>query len=141
MLVMLVLGVAQHQPADEPKRPSKGDDVVLRGCLTGTALESSDFATADRDGRLYNFVTYRLTGEKKLLEAIRKEHSGHLDIVHGVLKTDPPTTTVRRKQLGKTGISIGIGASQGMRPEPPPPMPVVEVKELEHTEIVCNQRR
>lgn len=141
MLVLLSTAVLLQDPAHEPKAPKRGDTVTVRGCLDGGVLESADTSTSDRSGNLHNAVVYRLTGDKKLLQQIKKEHAGHLDTLVGVLKTDPPTSTGRTTRIGKTRIHIGVGASRGMGNEPPPPMPVLEVKELQHSEVSCGMRR
>lgn len=141
LLLLLAASIGLQEPVPEPKPPKRGDTVTIKGCLDGGVLESTESSTADRGGNLHNAVVYRLTGDKDLLRRIKKEHAGHLDVLTGVLKTDPPTTTVRGTRIGKTRIFIGAGASRGMGPEPPPPMPVLEVKELEHTEVSCGTRR
>ncbi|HVL68064.1 MAG TPA: hypothetical protein VM364_12445 [Vicinamibacterales bacterium] len=142
VLVMLVLGAAlQHPPKEEPKQPKRGDSVTVRGCLTGSVIESSDSTVRDPGGELHHYVTYRLTGDRKLLEQIRKEHQGHLDVVKGILKSEPPTTTVHSRRIGRTSVYVGVGATSTQRNDPAPAMPVLEVKELEHTEIRCAERR
>lgn len=141
MLVLLGATLVLQDPASEPKAPKRGDTITVKGCLDGGVLESTESSTADRGGNLHNAVVYRLTGNKKLLQQIKKEHAGHLDTLVGVLKTDPPTRSGATTRIGKTRIHIGVGASRGMGPEPPPPMPVLEVKELQHSEISCGMRR
>lgn len=140
LVIATLVGASwQDPPVKEPKEPGRGDTVTVKGCLTGGVLESSDLSTRDRDGNLHHLITFRLTGDKKTLEQIRKEHSGHRDIVVGELESDLPSVAPRGKRIGKTNITIGIGASQGMGRQAPPPMPVLKVKTFEHTEQRCRQ--
>ena len=142
LLIATLLGAMPQDPAadqkerQEAKEPKRGDNVTVVGCLTGSVLESSQTAGPGSDSR-FEPTTFRLTGDKKTMEQIRKEHSGHLDRIIGVLKTDLPRNVTRGKRIGNTNVTVGIGASRGMQPEPPPPMPVIEVKGFEHTERRC----
>jgi len=141
MLIALLLLVLVLPPAPQEKEgnkpPRRGDIVVAKGCLRGSMLENADLGTAVGGSRI-GLVTYRLTGDKKTMESIRKEHDGHSDVITGELKTDLPTSTdIHGKKVGNTRITIGVGASRGMGPEPPPPMPVLRVKSVEHTAISC----
>ncbi len=138
-LLLFVLGLPQApQEKEVNKPPRRGDIVVAKGCLKGSMLENADLGTAVGGSRALDLVTYRLTGDKKTMESIRKEHDGHSDVITGELKTDLPTSTdIHGKKVGNTRITIGVGASRGMGPEPPPPMPVLRVKSVEHTAISC----
>ena len=143
LIVAALVGASWQDPApdrkegQEAKEPKRGDNVTVRGCLTGSVLDSSQMAVPGSDSRIFQPVTFRLTGDKKTMEQIRKEHSGHLDTIVGVLKTDLPTTMNRGKRIGNTNVTVGIGASRGMQPEPPPPMPVLQVKSIEHSDQRC----
>lgn len=139
-LLILLLSPAWpvEQKKDETGPPKRGDLVIAKGCLTGSALESSDLAGKESPARYYESLTYRLTGEKKTMDEIRKEHAGHSDIVTAELKTDLPTTvSLRGTTIGKTRVVVGMGARPGVAPEPPPPMPVLRVKSFEHTGVTC----
>jgi hypothetical protein len=138
LLLTLVPLIAQDPEKEEAKAPKRGDIVVARGCLRGSALEGADLGRRESPDRFVDLVTYRLTGDKKTMEAIRKEHDGHADVITGELKTDPPTTAgTRGKKIGNSRIIIGIGGSRGMGPERPPPMPVLRVTSFEHTGVNC----
>ena len=142
LLLTLAPVIFQDQEKEKEKEkagpPRRGDIVVARGCLRGSALESADLARRESPDRFVDLITYRLTGDKKTMEAIRKEHDGHADVITGELKTDLPTTTgTRGRQIGKSRITIGIGGSRGMSPERPPPMPVLRVTSFEHTGVNC----
>lgn len=144
-LLVLMLGSAipQQAPGDADrektsKPPKRGDVVVARGCLKGGVLESASVGWPEGVEQFGALATYRLTGDKKTLEAIRKEHDGHADIVTGELRTDLPTSIeTRGKKVGNTRIVVGVGSSRGMMPPPPPPMPVLRVTGLEHTDVPC----
>lgn len=124
---------AQEREEKQNKPPKRGDVVVARGCLKGSVLESAGI-----EDRLTELITYRLTGDKKTMEEIRKEHDHHADIVTGELRTDLPTSTeTRGKKVGNTRIVIGTGPSRPMMPQAPPPMPLLKVTSFEHTGIPC----
>jgi hypothetical protein len=128
----------EDQKKDEKKDgpPKRGDTVVVRGCLRGGVLERAEL-TSPVD-RVADLITYRLTGDKKSLQEIKKEHDGHADIITGELRTDLPTQTeTRGKTIGNTRIVIGAGPSRPMMPEGPPPMPVLKVTSFEHTSVPC----
>lgn len=130
------LGSAQARPVE--KEPQKGDRIIVRGCLSGPVLESTEMSIADRDGMLASGVTFRLTGDKDLLKQMRKEDDGRIVEVTGVLKSDlPRTDTKRGKRIGNTRIVVGVGRPQTMREQGPPHMPVLQVKSYEPRMISC----
>lgn len=140
LLVLALTGPAggQDKDKDDAKPPKRGDKVTVRGCLSGGSLDSTEVTAFDKDEketRHYEFLTFRLTGDKTVLKEIRMEHSGHVDVLHGTLGTDLPKPGSR---IGNSRISIGIG--RGMSPEPPPPLPVLKVRSFEHTGVTCRQR-
>jgi hypothetical protein len=138
LLLAFVAGIQQDPPKDN-KPPKRGDTVVAKGCLRGGVLETADLMGPGGTGTaLVDLVTFRLTGDKKTLQQIKKEHDGHADVITGELRTDLPTATERGgKKIGNTRITVGVGASRGMMPEPPPPMPVLKVTSFEHTTVTC----
>lgn len=137
LLVLALTGPVSGQGAkDEVKPPRRGDKVVVRGCLSGGSLDSTEVKAAGEDekGTAYSdFVTFRLTGDKKVLKKIRMEHSGHADVLHGTLGTDLPKPG--GSAIGNSRIRIGVG--RGMAPEAPPPLPVLKVSSFEHTGVTC----
>ena len=52
-----------------------------KGCLANATIESNDVTGSDKDTRYIEFVTFRLTGDKKMLQEIRKDHVGHADVL------------------------------------------------------------
>ena len=140
LFVALIIppGVIQDKPEAEVKPPQSGDTVVARGCLSGATLDSSEISGRDKkdnETRYTEFVTFRLTGDKKVLQEIRSNHSGHVDLVTGELRSDLAKLGTLGKSVGNSRVTIGVG--RGMSPEPPPPMPVLKVKSLEHTGVTC----
>jgi hypothetical protein len=137
LLLTLVVAI-QQDPPKEHKPPKRGDVVVVKGCLKGGVLETAELTGPGGTGTdLADLVTFRLTGDKKTLQEIKKEHDGHVDVITGELKTDLPTsTTPRGKKVGNTRITVGVGAS-GRYPGPPPAIPVLKVTSFEHGSVTC----
>ena len=129
-------GPDQERPAEKP--PKKGDTVVVRGCLSGPVLQSTDLKIADRANTVESAVAFRLAGDKDLLKQMRKEEDGKIVEVTGVLKSDlPRSDTHRGKKVGNTRIVVGVGRPQTMPEQGPPHMPVLEVKSYEPRAIAC----
>ena len=139
LLLMLLMPAVQQDPPKAPKPPKRGDVVVARGCLRGGMLESVDLSAPGGVDRFTEVITFRLTGDKKAIQALKRDHDGHSDVITGELRTDLPSSTeARGKKIGNTRITIGAGASRGMNAEPmPPPMPVLKVTSVEHTGATC----
>lgn len=132
--------VAQDKPGEQPKQLKRGDTIVVRGCITGGTVESSDAQANDSTGTYTGFVTYRLTGDKKALKQIKQEHDGHVDIVTGILKSDlPADNTARGKRVGNTRITVGVGAQPTHDPNVVQYLPALQVKEVEHTGVNCRR--
>lgn len=136
LLLTFLAGIPQDQPKDT-KPPKRGDVVVAKGCLRGGVLESAEASKPGADSAaLVSPFNFRLTGDKKILQEIKKDHDGHADVLTGELRTDLPAETPGKK-IGNSRISIGVGASRGMMPEPPAPLPVLKVTSFEHTGVIC----
>lgn len=125
----------QEKTTGEIKPPKRGDLVVVKGCVANATIDSSEVAGSEKETRYFEFITFRLTGDKKVLEEIRKEHVGHSDVLHGELRSDLPKPGQAGRIVGNSRVSIGIG--RGMQPEPSPPLPVLEVSSIDHTGITC----
>ena len=124
-----VFGVQEKRDA----LPKRGDTVLVHGCLEGSRIASDNVKVKDGEGSYSEAVTFRLTGDKKLLEQIKSEHDGHKDVLTAVLKSELPRDT--HKQVGSTRIGIGLpqpaGAAQIKA------VPALEVKAIEHTDSTC----
>lgn len=137
-LLVVALLASFAQDKDELKAPRRGDAVTVKACLAGATADSSEITGVDKnekETRYVEFVTLRLTGDKQLLQEIRKDHTGHADVLKGELGTDLPRAGGSGRTLGNSRISIGVG--RGMAPEPAPPLPVLKVRAIEHTGITC----
>ena len=138
LFVALVVpaGMGQEKSESEVKPPKPGDTVVARGCLSGGTLDTSEVTGRDKkdnETRYSEFVTFRLTGDRKVLQEIRRDHSGHADVITGELRSDLTRLGMLGKTVGNSRVTIGVG--RGMSPEPPPPLPVLKVSSIEHTGI------
>lgn len=128
---VLVLAIVVSGPAgtDLPKR---GETVIVTGCVSRGRIESNDMKVKDRDASFDRLVTYRLTGDKKLLESLKKEHEGHIEELTAVLKSELPID--EHKRIGNTNVGIGL---PGRNDPGVPSYPVLEVKSAEHTAKSC----
>jgi hypothetical protein len=137
LLLLAVQMIAQEQEQTKPpKPPGRGDLVEARGCVKAGVLESSELSKQGSEDRYTEFTVFRLTGDKKVLESIRKEHDGHADVITGELRSDlPKSSQTPGKTVGNTRITIGVRPASGM--EPPPPMPVLKATGIEHTGVTC----
>ena len=132
----MLIGTMQDRPVEVI--PKKGDPVAVRGCIKAGAIESSDTELRDSSGKYSGFVTYRISGDKKIVNPIKKEHDGHADVLIGTLKSDlPETNSPKSKRFGNTRVTIGVGQQSRTNPDAPPAMPVLDVKEIEHTGVSC----
>lgn len=143
ILLALALASATALAAQDPEIPvkkgpaKKGDTVVIHGCVSSALLDDMDAKAIDTPTGLGGTaVTYRMTGDKKLLEQLKKEHNGHIETVTGVLKSDPGSTPLG-KQVGKTRITIGAGPTATSPAMQTPYYPVLEVKSFEHSGQTC----
>ena len=135
LFALTLPGSVQERSTGEIKAPKRGDIVVVKGCVANATVDSNEVAGREKESRYFEFVTFRMTGDKKVLDEIRKEHAGHSDVLHGELRSDLPKTGQGGKIVGNSRVSIGVG--RGMQPEPPPPLPVLKVSSIEHTGITC----
>jgi len=118
--------------------PKRGDDVAVKGCIVAGTIESTDTEVRDSTGSYSSFVTYRISGNKKIVNPIKKEHEGHADVLIGTLKSDlPETNSPKSTQIGNTRVVIGAGEQSRTNPMAPHSMPVLDVKEIEHTGVNC----
>ena len=132
---LLAIGAQEKRTDVIPKR---GNDVAVRGCIIGGTIESTDTEVRDSSGSYAGFVTYRISGNKKIVNPIKKEHDGHADVLIGTLKSDlPETNSPKSARIGNTRVVIGAGEQSRTNPMAPPSMPVLDVKEIEHTGVNC----
>jgi hypothetical protein len=142
-IVAFALGMSMgaQKPEDGGIPPSgKGDAVVVRGCVSGSLLKDLRAQKTEPVTGSETAVVYRLAGEKKLLQAIQKEHQGQVLDVSGVLASNPASpSTVRSKNMGKTRVYVGAGAQQTSDPAQPPSYPTLKVSAFEVVRPNCVQ--
>jgi hypothetical protein len=141
--ILVALALAAPVPQEKPaaKLPQKGDTIVVKGCLKGTALESTETGILNAESTLMTALVYRLTGDKEMLKKLRKEHDSEMVEVTGTLKsTLPPANEVYGKTFGKSRITIGVGSPHMGSPasaEANRSVPVLEVKSYEGRAVKC----
>jgi hypothetical protein len=129
-IAVCVAAIAQSGQEPSVKTPHKGDDYVMTACIQGS--------TAEQVG---TGLTFRLTGDKKLLKELAKQHVGHVEDLVGVLKSDLIQPAGRSKTVGKGGkttIFITAGESRSAT-QVYEPLPVMAVTSYEHTSVVCSR--
>jgi hypothetical protein len=141
-LAMLAASAATAQKGSPCSRaPKKGDAVVVKGCLSGQALEATELGSKDATGALSSGVTFRLTGDKALLRQLRDEHDGKIVDVEGVLKSDLPRESVASRKVGRMRITIGTPAQSPNSQEAATrrSLPVLEVTSYNGSTTTCGR--
>ena len=139
--VMIVLA-SGPLTAQERKPPKKGDTVIVRGCLRGSAVESADMMRVDAEGgttreELVPALTYRLQGKKELLKDMKDKHDRKVVEVKGILRSELGGSGIG-KTVGNTRISIGVDPRTGSGPHGnDTAVPVLEALSFEGTTISC----
>ncbi len=139
---VIVLTAAGLLYAQDHKLPKKGDTLVIRGCLRGSAVESAQTMTVDAEGEtkaedLVPSLTYRLQGKKELLKALKDQHDRKVVEVKGILRSELGGSGIGTT-VGRTRITIGVDArtgSGGARNDQA--VPVLEAQSFEGTSISC----
>jgi hypothetical protein len=136
--VLFAGAVQEKAPA---KTPQKGDTIIVKGCLRGSSLESTETSVADSDSSMMTTLVYRLSGSKNLLKQMRQEYDGKLIEATGTLKsTWPPADEISGKTFGNTRVRIGVGTPSMGPPtqsETTRSIPVLEVKSYDGTPTKC----
>jgi hypothetical protein len=142
LAIALAVALAGTFQADRSanRAPKKGDSILVKGCLRGRSLESTETSIVDSDAATLTSFVYRLSGDKSLLKKLREEHEGSVVEVTGVLKsTLPPDGMVGGRTIGKR-VRIGIGSphvGSGVDAEANRSLPVLEVKNYEGVAVKC----
>jgi hypothetical protein len=142
LLITVVSLAAASLTAREKSKASANDMVVARGCVTGGTLTVVSGDDTDTTGPRSSTQTYRISGPKRLVQQLRKEHEGHFEEVTGRVKGEvAPPNVVRRKQVGKVGIVVGAAPGDA-NPNTArvPEMPSIEVETYRHLEDRCPQQ-
>jgi hypothetical protein len=139
--IALGLSGSAAQTPDTGGRPpsAKHDAIVVRGCVSGPLLRELRVQTSHMPaGAPETAVVYRLTGEKKLLQLIRKEHEDQLLDVAGEI-TSNSTSTVRSKEMGKLRVYVGDGRPEVTEQGKPESYPTLRVTSFEVIRPTCKQ--
>ena len=140
LLALVAIGTVPQERAPA-KPPQKGDSIIVKGCLKGRSLESTETGLVDGDSSMMTSLVYRLSGDKALLKKMREAHDGSLVEVTGILKsTLPPAGDMYGTTIGKTRVRIGIGnpnVGSGANAEANRSLPVLEVKNYEGVPVKC----
>ncbi|MGB2716855.1 MAG: hypothetical protein WBC51_21920 [Vicinamibacterales bacterium] len=144
-MILLAAALAFAGAIDQEKTPAKipqkGDTIIVKGCLRGSALESTETGLLDSEARMMTALVYRLTGDKSALKQMRQEYDGHVVEATGILKsTLPPADDIRGKTIGRTRIRIGVASPSVGSPvnsEANRSIPVLEVKSYEGFPVKC----
>lgn len=128
--VALALPVGAVQEGETASRPTrKGDALTVTGCLHGAALEATEVSAPDASALVAAGLTFRLTGDRKLLRELRQEHDRKVVEVRGVLKSELPHAAGQGHNVGGMRITIGAASPGGrLESEPRRVLPVLEVK-------------
>ena len=51
-VILLLCGIALSAQTTTPKPPKKGDTIIVRGCLRGSAVEQADLFLEDTEGEV-----------------------------------------------------------------------------------------
>lgn len=141
LVALAVSFVPAFQENPAAKTPRKGDTVIVKGCLRGNSLESTETGIPGADATMTTALVYRLTGDKTTLKRLRAEHDGRVVEVTGVLKSKLPTAADERGlTIGRTRVRVGVGSPQTGSPaqeEVNRSIPVLEVKGYEGVPVQC----
>jgi hypothetical protein len=125
--------------SDKVRMPKKGDVLVVRGCLRGSAVESAQAMAVDSEGDTHPLdhipaLTYRLQGDKGLLKSLKQKHDRMVVEVKGILRSELTRSGIGT-DVGRTRITIGVDPRSSRGSEQP--VPVLEATSFEGSTISC----
>lgn len=137
-VIALTVGVLHAQ---DRRLPKKGDTVVIRGCLRGSAIESAQTLSVGAEGETtpedsVPALTYRLQGKKDLLKELKDKHDRRVVEVKGILRSELGGSGIGTT-VGRTRITIGVDARTGSGARNDQAVPVLEAQSFEGTTISC----
>ena len=144
LAMLLPVGLsAQEKPAAPPAAPTrKGDRIAIYGCLRGSSLEATDLGGgSDQVSPVTQGLTFRLTGDKKLLKELKEKHEKTVVEVMGVLKSDLQPASMPEAKVGRVRIGIGTPPTGSMAAadEAKRSVPVVEVTSYTGRGTTCGR--
>jgi hypothetical protein len=131
---------ATQTPDVGAKPPSaKNQAVVVQGCVSGPLLRELRVQNSHMPmEKPATAVVYRLTGEKKMLQLIRKEHEDQLLEVSGEI-TSLKTDTVHTKEKGRLKVYATDGRPEVTEQGKPDSYPTLRVTSFEVIRPYCEQ--
>jgi hypothetical protein len=125
-----------------PKPPKKGDTIVVRGCLRGSAVEHAELLARDAEGEVRRndqvpTLTYRLQGDKSVLKELKDKHDRMVVQVTGVLRSELSGSGIGRT-VGRTRITIGADPRNPTRGADQQ-LPVLDARSFEATAVSCGK--
>jgi hypothetical protein len=140
-LILAALPIQAQRTEKKSGPPKKGDAIAVKGCLSGSALEAAGIRDEESVGTLASGLTFRLTGDKKLLKQLRDQYNGKVVEVEGILKSELPRDTATAGQLGRMRIAIGApsAAPGSLEAENRRSFPVLQVKAFEGSTSACGR--
>ena len=141
-LFVLLCGVAAAAQDAPPKVPKKGDAVIVRGCLRGSAVEDANLLIEDaeddaKENTQVPVLTYRLQGDKSVLKELKDRHDRKIVRVKGILRSELSRVAMGTN-VGRTRITIGADPRNPTRGADQP-MPVLEATSFEGTPETCGK--
>lgn len=143
-VITMAAAMAASAQTDKPKLPKKGDTVVIKGCLRGSAVEAAELMRVDAEGEVRSedqvpILTYRLQGKKDLLKELKDKHDRTVVQVKGILRSELSGSGFGR-DVGRTRISIGVDPRSSQSPHATDQaIPVVEASSFEATTVSCGR--
>jgi hypothetical protein len=144
-LAVSLLGTGAVAGQGEKPRPhKKGDTLLIRGCLHGSAVESAQVMTLDAEGDTrvdaqLPALTFRLQGKKDLLKELKDKHDRTVVEVKGILRSELSGSGIG-KDVGRTRITIGVDPKTGRSPQgTDQAVPVLEAISYEGSTVTCGR--
>jgi hypothetical protein len=142
IITLLLCGVPLSAQTVTQKPPKKGDTIIVRGCLRGSAVEHADLLVEDEDGNARQndqvpTLTYRLQGDKNVLKELKDKHDRMVVQVKGILRSELSRSGIGT-DVGRTRITIGVDPRNPTRGAEQP-LPVLEAKSFEATTVSCGK--
>jgi hypothetical protein len=130
------------QGQDKPKPLKKGDSVMIKGCLRGSAVEGAETMRRDAEGEARRdedvpVLTYRLEGKKDLLKELKEQYDKKTVEVRGILRSDLSGAGMGTT-VGNTRIAIGLDPRTSRSPHgTDQAVPVLEVTAFDGSSVSC----
>jgi hypothetical protein len=144
VFIALIIACAAPLAAQDAasRLPKKGDTIIVRGCLRGSAVEHADLMVQDAEGDAkhnpqVHTLTYRLQGDKGVLKELKDKHDRMVVQVKGILRSELSRSGIGT-DVGRTRITIGADPRNPTRGAEQP-LPVLEAKSFEPTTVSCGK--